>query len=419
MLGTRADNSLMERKTSLPVYWFGWPSHLGGADTKLTHTLWLLHRDYDMTVVPNARAQLEQTEWREWLHGLGIKTALLEELPAKLEGWGVSLCNGEFWAGGVGLRARARGLKIAWSNEMMWHHPGEIAAASIGAMDKVLYTSEVQRKALEKGYAGEVGPVGRASSRAGEVSGGSRVRSPHRGICGRYPNGLHWVITGNYIAPELFPWKDRTKERRFAEFVIGRLSRPDPGKYPTDFPESYRRLGLRNARYRVMAWSEQLREIYGAPVGTRSTASETSPKEMGTEWNRSLPAKGSRFIGTWDLLEARVEPTVDFLQSLDLFVYDLREDCSESWGRAVVEAMLTGAVPLVPGHPRHHLKHLVPQGVGGFLCSTKAEWCEHAQRLQKDATLRQKMSKAAREFAVEELCNARKHRAAWREVFEG
>ena len=111
VLGTRADNSLMERKTSLPVYWFGWPSHLGGADTKLTHTLWLLHRDYDMTVVPNARAQLEQTEWREWLHGLGIKTALLEELPAKLEGWGVSLCNGEFWAGGVGLRARARGRR--------------------------------------------------------------------------------------------------------------------------------------------------------------------------------------------------------------------------------------------------------------------------------------------------------------------
>ena len=190
-------------------------------------TDWLLHRDYDMTVVPNSRAQLEQTEWREWLHGLGIKTALLEELPAKLEGWGVSLCNGEFWAGGVGLRARARGLKIAWSNEMMWHHPGEIAAASIGAMDKVLYTSEVQRKALEAGYAGVPG-----------------------------------VIVGNYIAPELFPWKDRMKERRFPEFVIGRLSRPDPGKYPRDFPESYRRLKLEHPRYRVMAWSEEVAKQY-------------------------------------------------------------------------------------------------------------------------------------------------------------
>ena len=84
----------------------------------------------------------------------------------------------------------------------------------------------------------------------------------------------------------------------------------------------------------------------------------------------------------------------------------------------MVEAMLTGAVPLVTAHPRHHLKHLVPHGVGGFLCSTKAEWREHAQRLQADDSLRKKMAKAAREFAVEELCDAKKHRAAWRAVFE-
>ncbi len=72
------------------------------------------------------------------------------------------------------------------------------------------------------------------------------------------------VFVGNYIAPELFPWKDRTKERRFGEFVIGRLSRPDPGKYPRDFPESYLRLGLKNPRYGVMAWSEEMGRQYEA-----------------------------------------------------------------------------------------------------------------------------------------------------------
>jgi hypothetical protein len=81
--------------------------------------------------------------------------------------------------------------------------------------------------------------------------------------------------------------------------------------------------------------------------------------------------------------------------------------------------MLTGAMPLVTGHPRHHLRHLVPHGVGGFLCSTKAEWRAHAQRLQADGALRQKMSKAVRECAAHELCDASKHRAVWREVFEG
>ena len=368
----------MHRKSGarLKLYWFGWPSHVGGADTKLAHTLWLLHRDYDMTVVPNTREQLEQAEWREWLHGLGIKTALLEELPRKLEGWAVSLCNGQFWAGGVAVEARARGLRVAWSSEMMWHHPLEQTAAQWGLIDKVLYTSEVQRVALEPAYAGVPG-----------------------------------VVVGNYIAPELFPWQDRTQERRFGEFVIGRLSRPDPGKYPRDFPESYQRLGLKNVRYRVMAWSEQLRGIYERAAGIL-------PAESGGGPAGKMPAARSRFRGTWDLLEALAEPTVGFLQSLDLFVYDLREDCSESWGRAVVEAMLTGAVPLVPDHPRHHLRHIVPHGVGGFLCSTNDDWPEHAQRLQEDEVLRQKMSKAAREFAVHELCHAAKHRAAWREVFE-
>ena len=57
-------------------------------------------------------------------------------------------------------------------------------------------------------------------------------------------------------------------------------------------------------------------------------------------------------------------------------------------------------------------------GDGEFSFSTQEEWSEHAQRLQQDAALRQKMSKAAREFAVHGLCTTKKYRAAWREVFE-
>ena len=97
-----------------------------------------------------------------------------------------------------------------------------------------------------------------------------------------------------------------------------------------------------------------------------------------------------RFVFTdlrrWNQTEAP-PPTEVLKATLALFVYDLREDCSESWGRAVVEAMLTGAVPLVPDHPRHHLRHIVPQGVGGFLCSTNDEWRGHAQGLQTDEAL--------------------------------
>ena len=114
-----------------------------------------------------------------------------------------------------------------------------------------------------------------------------------------------------------------------------------------------------------------------------------------------------------ELLHANAESAVEFLQALDLFVYDLGPSFSESWGRAVVEAMLTGAVPLVSGEPRHHLRELVPHGEAGFLCRTPEEWREHAQRLQRDGELRRRMARAARRFAESELCGARPHLQSW------
>ena len=177
-------------KHPLPIYIFGWPSYMGGADTKLAHLLWLLHDDYRLTVVPNSREQLAQTHWREWLRQLGVRAALLEELPGRLHGWGLSLCNGHFWGEGVGVEARRRGLKIAWSNEMMWHHPAEIAAVRLGLVDAVLYTSEVQRQALEPGVRGDR-PAGGGGTRGpeewgngGRQSGRRKAKSGNEGKAG-------------------------------------------------------------------------------------------------------------------------------------------------------------------------------------------------------------------------------------------
>src|SRR4051812_37354973 len=163
-------------KARPPLYLFNWPSNVGGADTKVTHLLLLLHRDFDITVVPNRREQLLQLRWRKFLKELGVKAALLAELPRKLRGTALSLCNGEFFAGGIVGEARARGLRIVWSSEMMWHHPGEIAAAVCGLIDQVLYVSEVQRAALARWY-------------------------------GNLPS----AVTGNYIAPEMFPFAERSR----------------------------------------------------------------------------------------------------------------------------------------------------------------------------------------------------------------
>src|ERR1051325_9706764 len=102
-----------------------------------------------------------------------------------------------------------------------------------------------------------------------------------------------------------------------------------------------------------MAWSEEMARVY----------------------------RRHRFDARWDLLPKETESQVKFLHSLDLFVYSLGPNFSESWGRSVVEAMLTGAVPLVPADAWPHLKDLVPHGKGGFLCASNGEFCEHVGRL--------------------------------------
>ena len=42
-------------KARPPLYLFNWPSHVGGADTKVAHLLLLLYRDFDITMVPSSR----------------------------------------------------------------------------------------------------------------------------------------------------------------------------------------------------------------------------------------------------------------------------------------------------------------------------------------------------------------------------
>src|SRR5687768_3834975 len=76
------------------LYWFNWPSHVGGADTKFVHLLPLLAGEYDITVVPNDPGSLQSAEWTAYLDECGVKYALFEDLPGKLDGWAVALCNG-------------------------------------------------------------------------------------------------------------------------------------------------------------------------------------------------------------------------------------------------------------------------------------------------------------------------------------
>lgn len=331
------------------LYIFGWPSFLGGADTKLAHLLKLLHGHCDLTVVPNENRFLKNKPWTKYLDKLGVKYTALDRLPKQLNGFALALSNQCFFAHRIAHRARERGLKVIWSSEMMWHHPGELDAVKAGVIDKVLYTSEFQKSVLAPGY-----------------------------------GGLPSVITGNYIDPEAFPFK----ERQNSTFTIGRLSRPDALKYPEDFPVFYERLLLPDTRFRVMAWDEKLTQKY--------------------RWHR--------FDERWDLLKAEQETQLDFLHSLDLFVYPLGHNFKESWGRSTVEAMLTGCIPLVPAG--HHFENLLVHGESGFICRDFLEYKHHAHELYFDYEQRRRISAQCCEHAVSKLCNREEHLKTWLEVFQ-
>ena len=342
-----------------PLYLFNFPHPVGGAGTKVAHLLRLLHHDYDLTLVPNDPSPLADAERMALLHSLNIKAALLPDLPPRLEGWAVSLCNSLFFTEGLAAEAKRRGLRVAWGSEMMWAHPGENAAVWGGLVDMVLYTGAAQREALLPGYTCD----------------------------GLFPEPRGAVV-GNYIDPACYPFVERPAR---AVLTAGRVSRADPAKFPDDFPQTMHFPGVPRLHVRVLGWSETLTARYA-----------------GYDF-----MKGGAV--TWELLLPGAEDVCAFLHSLDFYVYDTGPGLRESWGRAVVEAMLTGLPVLIPADPRHHLHELVPHGVAGFHCTTPADWHAAALALTDERT-RRRMGRAAADHARRILCHADEHRAAWRKA---
>lgn len=327
-----------------PIYICGVPGLVGGAATKIRHTALLLKDVVEILFVFTERECIRIQHVAEFLKKHGIAWRFTKDLPEKCDGTALVICELNFFSGGHAEALKRRGLKIVFSNEMMWEFKGEAEAVRKGLVDKVLFVSDFQAAKFAELY-----------------------------------KAIPSAIPGNYVAPEDFEFV----ERKSPAFTIGRLSRPDPDKYPEDFPVFYEELGLPEVKYRVMAWDDALRKKY--------------------RWHRFGPE--------WELLKPMQEPPDRFLQSLDLFVYPLGHLFKESWGRSTVEAMLTGAIPLVPaGHQFHNL---IVHGESGFICGSFGEYRDIARELQRDHGLRRRLSRQCAEHARTKICNPEEHRRIW------
>ena len=284
-----------------------------------------------------------------------------------LSGWGVRCATLE------SLPERLHGVGLALANHSFF--AGRICSAARHRGLKIVWSSEMMWHHAEEVDFIKAGEVDRLLY----VSDVQKQTLNYESFC-----DVPTRMTGNYICPDEFPFAERPQEKGI---TIGRLSRSDPDKYPEDFPVFYESLELPDCRFRVMAWSETLAEKY--------------------RWHR--------FDSRWELLPPLGEPVPAFLQSLDLFVYPLGHTFTESWGRSTVEAMLTGAIPLVP--EGHHFKSLIVHGESGFLCGDFLEYQSRAQELARDPLLRRQMSIACRRQG-ELLNNAETHRAIWLEALD-
>jgi len=196
------------------LYIFGIPANIGGASTKMAHLIRLLHNDFKITVVLPEIGFLKDKQLKRLLAPYNVPALMLKDVPKKLEGVALAICNQHFFSSGAAREVKARGLRLVWSNEMMFAFQGEAEAVKESLIDRALFVSEFQANKFTEMY-----------------------------------SGVPSFQTGNYIDPDDYAWR----ERRNPIFTLGRLSRDDPQKYPLDFPVFYEELGLTLFRYRTTA----------------------------------------------------------------------------------------------------------------------------------------------------------------------
>lgn len=361
------------------LYFFGWPGFVGGASTRLWHLLELLAetKRYRIRVIANNKEEMNVSRkdwcWKNWLNDRSISYMewdgsknwlLLQE-----NGYAISLCN-EFFLREQLEPLRKAGFKIVWSNEMMWFHARELEHLAAGRIDHYLYVSNTQRSVLS--------PIV------------DKVICSGNGI--KYESDCREYTIGNYINPVYFPYVDRTFNKNCV--TIGRCSRPDPLKFPDDFPEFYESLAV-PARFAVMGWDAQMGKKYA----------------------------GHYFDHRWTFYPQGSLDTHTFYGCLDFYVFNTGTRFRESWGRSVIEAMLTGCIPFLDFGPGHGYEEILwdkddrtfrERGI--FPCHNWWDYSTWLQLLTENESERKRLSLAARATALK-ICDKQKQLKAWEEIF--
>jgi glycosyltransferase involved in cell wall biosynthesis len=337
----------------LKIFLFLWPSNLGGADTRLKELIqcFSYQKNLEIFCIPNDSFRLQEKHNTDFLDKYGVKYLSWEDLPEKSEGFAISFCNFRLFS----EQWRIQKIK------------------SMGL--KFIWSNDMMWHTNEETWAFENKLIDGA------------IYTSHK-----HYQDMTTNVTKNakeFIIPNYFHLSNYEYiERPIRDtFTIGKHSRADKMKFSDNFPLFYEDLKIKNPKYRVMGFNKKIKENF--------------------EW--------FDFNSNWDLLNENKEDTIDFLKSLDCYVYNSHHTFTETQCRATIEAMLTGLPVIAP--TKDNFFNQIWHGKSGFLWSTYEECQKYVKFLEENPHLRIKMGKLAREISKELWCDAQQHFQLWNNIF--
>lgn len=337
------------------IYFFHWPSNLGGADTRLKELIQLfaLNKEYQLFCVPNHDNRLLEIENIEFLKKNNVTPLSWDELPKRSKGFAISFCNFLLFSEKWRIeKIKSMGLKFIWSNDMTWRKKEEIECINENLIDYSIYTSKEHLKLIST-----------------EVTKSKTIEKI-------IPNYFH---IENYT-----PIKKSKKDY----FTIGKHSRTDMLKFSNNFPQFYENLELKNPRYRVMGINDKFKKRF----------------------------ESFDFSEKWELLKPCEENVSEFLSSLDIYVYDAHDSFIETHCRATVEAMLLEIPVVAPNKP--NFKKQILNSVNGFLWNSYEECKKYCQLLQNNNDIRNQIAKSGRIVSNQLWCNKELNLKLWNEIIQ-
>ncbi len=336
------------------VFLLGYPGAMGGANTEALHLLKLWHRfGWEVHLIPTWSCDKQQ---EDRLTALGFHThhaqkEFLHEVPNLAGSVVVGMCNPHFVNSLHQLHKL--GCKTVWLNCMTFLFPHERQVYSeTGLPDAFVFQSQFQQKELERYLV-------------------------HYGYNPSQGNLIHGAFD---LDSEDFACRPRPHTPG-EEFVIGKLSRPDADKWPSNFwttlePVLNRRvlaMGCRADTYLKIGSAPDWGECF-APMAL------------------SVP----EFLGRCHAL------------------FTANGGARENWPRVGLEAMAAG-VPIV-APDAWGWREMIEHGVSGFLVSDPGDYVNYFNLLQNREDTRQDIISQARQ-RLSHLADPDLLWLAWEQLF--